>query len=360
MKIDLDEPARVRQGQDLRVPRHRRAVRPARPARRGRLPVPQRRRRPLHRGRREGRGRRSARATSAWASPGSTRTTTAGPTSTWPTTPRPSFLYLNQKDGTFKESGLPHGRGGERGRRRAGQHGRGPRRLRQQRAASASSSRTSPRSTTRSTATTATHFTDVSFRSKTAASSLPYVGWGTALLRLRQRRLARPHRRQRPRLSRSSTRRGSAPPPATASAGCCTTTAATAPSTRWRRSYGPVLTEERVSRGLAVGDLDDDGRLDVVINDLDGAPQVLRNELADARPLAARASCVGKGRNTDAIGAVVTVKAAGVTQTRARPERDELPLAGRHAPALRPGRARRRRTASRCAGPTAPPPRWPT
>ena len=37
--------------------------------------------------------------------------------------------------------------------------------------------------------------------------------------------------------------------------------------------YGPVLTEERVSRGLAVGDLDNDGRLDVVINDLDGAPR---------------------------------------------------------------------------------------
>ena len=31
-----------------------------------------------------------------------------------------------------------------------------------------------------------------------------------------------------------------------------------------------------------MGDLDDDGRLDVVINDLDGSPQVLRNELADA------------------------------------------------------------------------------
>ena len=43
-----------------------------------------------------------------------------------------------------------------------------------------------------------------------------------------------------------------------------------------------MITDERVSRGLAVGDLDNDGRLDVVINDLDGSPQVLHNEIAGA------------------------------------------------------------------------------
>ena len=47
------------------------------------------------------------------------------------------------------------------------------------------------------------------------------------------------------------------------------------------------MMEERVSRGLAVGDLDDDGRLDIVINDLDGSPQILRNEIARCRQLAA-------------------------------------------------------------------------
>jgi hypothetical protein len=79
--------------------------------------------------------------------------------------------------------------------------------------------------------------------------------------------------------------------------------------------YGAVLTEERVSRGLAVGDLDDDGRLDVVINDLDGSPQVLRNEIAQAGHwLLVR--LVGKGKNTNAIGAVVTVTSGGVTQSR--------------------------------------------
>ena len=45
------------------------------------------------------------------------------------------------------------------------------------------------------------------------------------------------------------------------------------------KALGGPLALERVSRGSAVGDLDNDGRLDVVVNDLDGSPQVLRNEL---------------------------------------------------------------------------------
>src|SRR4029079_561840 len=78
---------------------------------------------------------------------------------------------------------------------------------------------------------------------------------------------------------------------------------------------GPVCTERRVSRGLAVGDLDDDGRLDVVINDLDGRPQVLHNELAE-RGNWLLVKLKGKGKNTDAIGAVVKVKAGKLTLQR--------------------------------------------
>jgi hypothetical protein len=79
--------------------------------------------------------------------------------------------------------------------------------------------------------------------------------------------------------------------------------------------FGPVLTEERVSRGLAVGDLDNDGRLDVVINDLDGRPQVLHNELAEhGNWLLVKLR--GKGRNTDAIGAAVKVKAGKLSLMR--------------------------------------------
>ena len=217
------------------------------------------------------------------------------------------------------------------------------------------------------------HFTDVSFRSKTAPASLPYVGWGTAFLdydndgwldiiavnghvypQLDQaRRGASAPYRQRKLLYHN---RGD---------GTFDEVAA---------QFGPVLTEERVSRGLAVGDLDNDGRLDVVINDLDGSPQVLRNELAGAGNWLI-VKLKGKGRNTDAIGAVVKVKAGKLNLMRLvqsgtsylsqddmrpplRPRRGEAgrfrrgPLAGRdHHPAREgEGRPGRRRSGSRKAG----------
>jgi hypothetical protein len=79
--------------------------------------------------------------------------------------------------------------------------------------------------------------------------------------------------------------------------------------------FGAVMTDERVSRGLAVGDLDDDGRLDVVINDLDGTPQILHNELsATGNWLVVRLK--GRGMNTGAIGAVVAARAGGVARKR--------------------------------------------
>jgi len=79
--------------------------------------------------------------------------------------------------------------------------------------------------------------------------------------------------------------------------------------------FGPVLTDQRVSRGLAAGDLDNDGRLDVVVNDLDGSPQVLHNELAEVGNWLL-VKLKGSGKNTDAIGAVVTVKAGKLSLRR--------------------------------------------
>jgi hypothetical protein len=158
------------------------------------------------------------------------------------------------------------------------------------------------------------HFTDVSFRSKTAASSLPYVGWGTAFLDYDNDGwldLIAVNGHVYPQLGEA---------PLGASAGyhqrrLLYHNRGDGTFDEVAAQFGPVLTEPRVSRGLAVGDLDDDGRLDVVINDLDGRPQVLHNELAGAGHWLL-VKLKGKGPNTDAIGAVVTVKAGALAQTR--------------------------------------------
>jgi hypothetical protein len=64
-----------------------------------------------------------------------------------------------------------------------------------------------------------------------------------------------------------------------------------------------------------VGDLDDDGRLDVVVNDIDGHAQVLHNEVAGAGHwLMLRLE--GRAGNPRAIGAKVTLEAGGHRQTR--------------------------------------------
>jgi hypothetical protein len=151
------------------------------------------------------------------------------------------------------------------------------------------------------------HFSDVSFASKTAAPGLPFVKWGTSFFdydndgfldlvvanghvypQVDQVKMgASAGYRQRKLLYHN---RGD---------GTFDELGARA---------GPALTEPRVGRGLAVGDLDNDGRLDVVINDLDGGAQLLHNEdSAVGSWLIVKLE--GKGANRDAIGAVVRVKA---------------------------------------------------
>ena len=221
---------------------------------------------------------------------------------------KPNFLYLNQKDGTFQEAAFPAGVAVSEDGAEQGSMGVGV-------GDYDASGRLSLFVTNFSEEYNAfyrnegDHFTDVSFRSRTAPSSLPYVGWGTAFLdydndgrldilvanghvypQLDDARLgaSAPYRQRKLLYHQRALGDGTFDEVAA--------------------QFGPALTEPRVSRGLAIGDLDDDGRLDVVVNDLDGSPQVLHNEVAEAGHwLLVRLA--GSGKNTNALGARVAVTA---------------------------------------------------
>ena len=81
------------------------------------------------------------------------------------------------------------------------------------------------------------------------------------------------------------------------------------------RSAGPAFAAERVSRGLAVGDIDNDGDLDLLVNDNGQDAELLRNDGGN-RAHALLVRLRGSGANTEAIGARVVAAAGGRTQMR--------------------------------------------
>jgi hypothetical protein len=158
------------------------------------------------------------------------------------------------------------------------------------------------------------YFTDQSFRSGTAPPGLPYVSWGTNFFdydndgwqdiivvsghvypQLENARLgASAPYRQRKTFYRSL-RDGKFEEVA--------------------EELGSALMERRVARGMAISDLDNDGRLDIVVSDLDSNPQILRNQVPSPGNWL-MVKLEGKGRMTDAIGAVVTARTGESLQTR--------------------------------------------
>ena len=80
---------------------------------------------------------------------------------------------------------------------------------------------------------------------------------------------------------------------------------------------GPVFSKTFAARGLAVGDFNNDGALDVLVSVNDGAPVLLRNNAAKGNHWIGL-HLVGRRSNPDAIGARVTYQAGDLNRTRVK------------------------------------------
>lgn len=147
-------------------------------------------------------------------------------------------------------------------------------------------------------------YTDVSYAAKVAAVSLPYVGWGTKffdydndgwvdLLVVNGHVYPQlPTYRQRNFVHHNN------------QDGTFTEVGA---------QLGPPFAEKRTGRGAAFGDIDNDGDVDVVINNLDGPAQVLRNDGGNVNN-SILIKTIGVKSNRDGVGARVKVVAGDLTQ----------------------------------------------
>lgn len=147
-------------------------------------------------------------------------------------------------------------------------------------------------------------FTDVSYATKVAAVSLPYVGWGTKffdydndgwvdLLVVNGHVYPQlPTYKQR-NLMHHNNRDGT--------------------FSEVGAELGAPFAEKRTGRGAAFGDIDNDGDVDVIINNLDGAAQLLRNDGGNANT-SVLIKTIGAKSNRNGIGARVSVISGDLKQ----------------------------------------------
>ena len=76
---------------------------------------------------------------------------------------------------------------------------------------------------------------------------------------------------------------------------------------------GPAIRAENLGRGCAFGDFDNDGDIDVIVNNLDGPPSLLRNDGGNKNNWI-MIKCVGTRSNRSAIGTRVKVTTSGHSQ----------------------------------------------
>jgi len=79
------------------------------------------------------------------------------------------------------------------------------------------------------------------------------------------------------------------------------------------RKAGPAIRTESLGRGCAFGDFDNDGDVDVIVNNLDGPPTLLRNDGGNKNSWI-MIKCVGTRSNRSAIGARIKVTSGEHTQ----------------------------------------------
>lgn len=154
-------------------------------------------------------------------------------------------------------------------------------------------------------------FTDVSFAAKVAQASRSYVGWGTGFFDLDNDTwldLFVVNGHVYPQMDEISSGTGYKQGKTLfVNKGDGTFCDATGKG-------GSVLAEPRVSRGAAFGDLDNDGNIDIVVEDLDSTPMVLRNEGNKSNHWITLELSASDGSPL-AIGARVKVTTGKVTQT---------------------------------------------